>query len=171
MLVKEEKEKYFPTQRPPGFDELLESLYISEAKSMIYYAYGLLGNYGLAEVAVQDTFLTSFKDPEAFLALHNPKSWLYKTLGNMIRNAIRDKQKLLLRTVALADVPEEQLSHHDSPHLLFVGSSHSDDMKLMIKFYLVGYTISELAESMGISPAACKMRLKRARERLQNSLK
>ena len=69
-------------QRPPCFDALIEALYRAEAKTMIYYAYGILGNYGMAEAAVQDTFVVAFRDPEAFLALRDPRSWLYKVLGN-----------------------------------------------------------------------------------------
>lgn len=169
MLVKEKKELR-PAAKPPGFDALIETLYITESKSMFYYAYGLLRNPGLAEVAVQDTFLTACQNPQAFFSCPKHKGWLYKTLGYIIKNALRDQQRAIMHTVSIEDAPDASLSRIDSYSSIPDDAANSEDMRLLHSFYVYGLTIQELAEQLGVSTGACKMRLKRARERLRKHL-
>ena len=44
-------------------------------------------------------------------------------------------------------------------------------MKLIVNVYLNGYSMQEMADRLGISLGACKMRIKRAKERLKEKLK
>lgn len=169
MLVKEKKD-IRPAAKPPGFDALIETLYITESKSMFYYAYGLLRNPGLAEVAVQDTFLAACQNPQAFFSCPKHKGWLYKTLGYIIKNALRDQQRAIMHTVSIDDAPDASLSRMDSYSSIPDDAVDSEDMRLLHSFYVYGLTIQELAEQLGVSPGACKMRLKRARERLRKRL-
>ena len=50
-----------PEQTIPQEDELIRKLFIEEYQSMCRTAYYTLGDYGLAETAVQETFLVALR--------------------------------------------------------------------------------------------------------------
>ncbi len=52
-----------------------------------------------------------------------------------------------------------------------VDVSSSDEWKLLMRFYIEGYSMRELAEENEISEEAVKSRLRRARAKLREKLK
>ena len=162
------KEKNKPG--PAGEDELIHRLFVEEYAAMRAAALAALGDSGLAESAVQETFVAALRFREKLAASENPVGWLYRALRYTIQHIRRERQLLLLRTVPLDTLSESESAQCDHYDLLEEEIRSSEEMKLLEAFYLQGYSIRELALREGISEGAIKMRLKRAREKLRKKL-
>jgi len=147
---------------------LLEKYYRDEAENMAAFAARILGDTSLAEVAVQETFLTALNNLNKLTASPKPVGWLYITLRNIIKHIQRDRQEQLRRFVAMEEVGEDKIFAEDSnvhELIMTAASCTNADMKLLYEFYVEGYSLRELAEKYGISLGACKMRIRRAKDR------
>ena len=72
---------------------------------------------------------------------------------------------MLARSVPLEDAPE--LSVEDEISTL---DTKNEDIQLLKRFYIDGFTLKELAAELGITVPAMKMRLSRARKRAKKFL-
>lgn len=145
---------------------LLESYYRNEAPGMTAFASRVLNNESMAEVAVQETFLTALRRMDKLKSSPNPVGWLYVTLKNIIRHMKRDRQKQLWRVISIDDMPDIPAADNKDLDLwMLLESCSSDDARLLIEFYVEQRSLKELAEEYGITVGACKMRIKRAKER------
>lgn len=144
---------------------LLEKYYREEFKDMLLFAVRMLNSEELAEVSVQDTFVIALEKIASLKASTNPVGWLYNTLKNVIRHMRRDQQAQLLRVVSIDDIPELPASDKEADLLLIASSGKDPDIRILIEFYVEGRSLKELAEEYRVSVGACKMRIKRARER------
>lgn len=154
----------------PHEDELIHRLFAEEYESMCRTAYFALGDYGLAETAVQETFVVALRFRAKLAASKKPVGWLYYTLRFSIKHIRRDRAKLLMHNIPLDSVPEQEAESYDSYSILDDEIKDGADMKLLIKVYYQGYSIREVAEKEGISVGACKMRIRRAKDRLRRKL-
>ena len=152
-------------------DELIEQIYLSDYKSLELFAYSKLRDHKLAEVAVQEAFTLAVEKSEKFINSKNPVGWLYEAVRYISLHIFRERQYLLLHTVAISDVPDSQIEQTDSYHMLPREIMASPEMKLLWEFYVAGYSARELAERYGIELGACKMRIFRARQKLAEQLK
>ena len=66
--------------------------------------------------------------------------------------------------------PDEAYPLELRTETLYRGAVSDAERKLLIRFYLEGWSQKELADAMGISDNACKLRIKRAQARLRNAL-
>ena len=142
---------------------VIEQLFRSEYEGMADFAAYLLGSESLAEVAVQETFVCAMEHIDKLLASPNRVGWLYNALKLTIRHIKREQYLLLKRTMQLEDVPEQHLSTADRYSLALHGEEADPELQLLIRFYLYGYTLKELAEEMGLTVGAVKMRISRAK--------
>lgn len=145
---------------------LLEGYYRSEAEDMISFAaYLLNNNESMAEVAVQETFLIALKKIQTLKSSPNPVGWLYITLKNIIKHIHRDQQRQLSRIVSIDALQAVPAAEKNLDLWLLLESCDHADARILIDFYLKNRTIKELAGEYGITIGACKMRIKRAKER------
>lgn len=158
-----------PVKREDDLD-LMEKYYREEYKDMLLFAGRMLNSVELAEVAVQETFVIALEKLSSLKASTKPVGWLYNTLKNVIRHMRRDQQAQLLRMVSMDDVLELPASNKEADLLLLASAEKDSDLRLLIEFYVEGRSIQVLAEENKISVGACKMRIKRARERSRANL-
>lgn len=154
----------------PQEDDLIHKLFVEEYQSMCRTAYFALGDYGMAETAVQETFLVALRFREKLAASEKPVGWLYNALKFAIKHIRRDRSSFLTHTLPLDSVPEQDLITIDYYSVISKDIKESEDMKLLEAFYIQGYSIREVADRLGISVGACKMRIKRAKEHLRKKL-
>lgn len=150
--------------------QLVEKLFKAEYENMVAFANHILGDFNLADVAVQDTFLIALQKPDKLFESPNPTGWLYNTIKHVILHIERDRNYLYKRNVSLYDISAESASYEDTYSEISPEVRQSDEWKLLTLFYIEGYSIRELAKKYDISEDACKSRLKRAREKLRNQL-
>ena len=144
--------------------KFLEQVYRSEAKNMLYYTRSAMGNYSQAEDIVQTTFKIAMEKIDDFVYNPNPIGWIKTTLKNEMKNRRREQekwQKIIIDTIAYQDEYfSETFSHSVDPEAL----------DLLSKIYIEGIPYLELANQMGISISALKMRVYRAKEKIKRQI-
>jgi RNA polymerase sigma factor (sigma-70 family) len=146
-------------------DDFFDRLYRSNYSGLVKYAYRLTYEKNIAEEIVQDAFIEAYKRLDLLKQHENPIGWLYITVRNISKAYLREyrdiKQNLPLHEYdgSVVDSASQEQILRD---LL-----SEDEVKIMLKFYEEHCTISEIAHEYKISISACKMRLKRARDKLK----
>lgn len=148
----------------------IEQLYLEMFELLMRYARSALKNEALAEEAVQETFRIACQKPEGLCSSPNPKGWLVLALKNTIRN-IRRNIAATRRLVEhyMASQPKEITFCEDGirMNILYSDLSDSEDFKLLSELAIEKRSHAEMAAARGISIAACKKRVQRAKEKLQ----
>lgn len=152
-------------------EEMIAALYDETFREMWLYARAVLRDEGLAEEAVQESFRVACNKAEFLAASANQRGWLFLVLRNTCKHIQRSRSKLL-RNLAEAAAEEKAQTAADfsEPNFLYGDLAQDRDFRLLQRFAVEGYSIKELAEEYGISVAACKQRLARARQRYRRIL-
>ena len=155
-------------------NQFLSERYREKRKFLLEYAESSLHNYALSEEAVQQTFEITCRKIDDFCNSPNPDGWLTKTLSFVVRN-IESRQRSERRIIAMTDdyrpdlvaAPEVPL-----PLRVTYGALvDTPQFRLLYETEVLGYTLAEIAEELGISEAACKKRAERSRAFLQKKLR
>lgn len=133
------------------------------------YVLGLTSDPQLAEDLTQDTFLRAYLALPAIGAPDDPRAWLLRIATNLTIDHMRRKRQL--RWVSLGRVAHALRGRDDhssletaEPVRLAMASLRPDQQALLILFAHVGLKAPEVAEVLGITPAAARKRRQRARE-------
>ena len=152
--------------------KLIEELYLEMYQGMIAYATSALEE-SLAEEAVQETFRVACQRAQVLAESENPRGWLVITLRNIIRNMKRS-QEASQRIIAkfLVSLASNISICENTINLDFVYQNLADleEYKLLKEMVLEGRSHLEMANARGISVAACKKRVQRAKELLKNRI-
>ncbi len=153
-------------EREAHFEALYLELY---HKLLSYAARGLEGNLDLAEEAVQDTFRIFWAKYDQAASSPNVRGWIMQTLKGEILNIRRTRARMANLVAQLSAAPQVEAVARDEHGLdVEYGDLQEDpDYQLLKEFALEQRTVKELAQSRGITIAACKKRLERARKRLK----
>lgn len=144
---------------------VIEACFRTEYKGLLSLARreGLPEN--LAEEAVQETFVCFARHYEDWKQKELGAGWLYGVLKNIVLHIQRDEKKIS-ECISLDDATVEP--GREDPGFLFALFPKSDpEYQLLVKFYLGGASIRELADELGITVGACKMRILRAKRKIQ----
>lgn len=146
---------------------------VSRFQNMAYgYAYAVLGDFDLAQDAVQEAFIDAYRD---LPHLHEPlafptwfKRIVYKHCDRITRRAWRDTS--LDGAVALASPqpgPPEIAEQHDTARKVqaAIFALSADQRIATALFYISGYKLQEIADFLEISVQTVKSRLHTARKR------
>lgn len=152
----------------------IEVLYKEMFEKMAAYANALLGNEALAEEAVQETFRIACQKPEQLCECENPRGWLVQTLKNTVRNIISGREstrRLLEKCIDAYRRDNSVVAGGLEQYVFYAELAQSEEFKLLAEMVLEGKSQLEMAQSRGISLAACKKRVQRAKEALQKIIK
>ena len=149
----------------------IEKYFRQEYEGLLRVAKARLSAPDLAETAVQDTFLLAGYRYEKFISSPKPVGWLYTTLKYIISNMHRADLKLTKYILSIDDANPLDISTTDTYPSLDLTKSEDPDIRLLAQFYVERVPAKELAEKLGINLGACKMRIKRARQRLEEKLR
>lgn len=152
----------------------IEAFYLELYELLLIYARNALDNESLAEEAVQETFRIVCTKPEDLLSSPNPKGWIVNTLKYTIQNMkrSRDKANALLTQYLAANSSSGAYSEDQiSLEAVYENVAYSEEFQLIREMAVEGKSHLEMAQSRGISVAACKKRVQRAKELLQRKIK
>lgn len=150
---------------------IIEKYFREEYAGLLRVAMLRLHDPDLAETAVQDTFLLASRKYEDFIACPKPAGWLYTTLKYITNNLRREDLKITSRVISMETADQMELSTTDTYPCLDLTKSNDPDLRLLTRFYAERIPAKELAEELGINLGACKMRIKRARQRMEKILR
>ncbi len=167
---------------PAAYEELIENY----AEMVYRVAYRILQDPHDAEDAMQETFLTVYRRIGSFRGDSKFSTWLYRIATNAALDMIRARQRKQGQDLAwdeteeegaplpdtLTPLPEEVLMRREALALLEEGLQQlSPKLRTALVLYeLEGLSMKEVAEVLGISTSAAKVRVHRARLLLQENL-
>lgn len=143
-----------------------ESLYLTYRKLMFHVANGILNDEGLAEDAVHQAFLKILEnfDKVGEISCHKTRSYVVIIVRNAAINMYNSRKRHFA-------VPIEEAAFCAAEEKL----ERTDDLdglaKAVLKLkYVQEFSNAEIAGMLGISEAAVRKRLKRARRMLEEIL-
>lgn len=132
-------------------------------------------NLADAQDLAQETLLTALTAIEKGRKITSPKAWLSHTLNHKYYDMLRQKYR---RPVVYCDVPEDIADDYS----LYDSLKQSSDMEnirrelaylagiyreTMVRYYMKGQTIEQIASELGVSKSAVKSRLFAGRNNLR----
>lgn len=152
--------------------KFIEKLYLEMFDMLMAYARASLENEALAEEAVQETFRIACLKPDDLMTCPNPKGWIINTLKYTIQNSRRSRDKaMILLTEYMASHNEEAFSEDRvSLEVTYGNIAQTEEFQLIRELALEGRSHLEMAQKRGISVAACKKRVQRAKEFLKKRI-
>ena len=150
----------------------IEEFYLEMYDRLFIYARSALDNESLAEEAIQETFRIVCMKPEDLLSSPNPKGWIVNTLKYTIQNMkrSRDKANVLLTQYLAANSSVAFSEDRIRLEVTYENVARSEEFSLIKEMAVDGRSHLEMARSRGISVAACKKRVQRAKEFLRRKI-
>ncbi len=153
------------------WNDMIDTLYHTMWKRLLFYANTVLQNPDLAAEAVQDVFRIACSRPSAVLNSENPRGWLMNTLKNVLRDIQRAEAKqaslaIKIQSTKIFD-PGDKVSDDVNIRLMCQRFLGEDDYTLIEMVIFQKYTLAEAAQKLGITLEACKKRFQRAKKKLK----
>lgn len=149
-------------------NDFLERMFLENYSDLEAFAYRFFKNRELAQDAVQETFLIAQIKIDQLMASPIPRGWLFNTLKHVNGNTYKRQKQLD------AMVQEEDYDAAEPMELSvlteYQGAIPDEDLRLLIWIYCDEDTYADVAERLGISLAACKKRVQRAKAKLKDAL-
>lgn len=130
-----------------------------------------LGDYQLAEDAVQECFLRAYRSRARFRGECSPRSWLSGIAVNVCRSMLRtpwfrrvDRRRELPEQGYFPELPDDSLARE-------IGRLPVKYREVVLLHYYRELKLREVARALNISESAVAMRLSRARGMLKERLK
>lgn len=141
-------------------------------------AFRICGNFQEAEELTQDSFLKAFRAIKSFRMKSSFSTWLYRIVYNTAISYIRIKKRGIL---SLEDFPadatdfignnaseeEAEREYRNSLVNFALQKINDDERALITLYYYEDMNTDEIAEVTGISKSNIKVKLFRARQKMQ----
>ena len=149
--------------------ERFEALYREHFRAMYLAARRALPNGELAEDAVQSAFLAAWRRLDVLLGSPSPRGWLFKALRNTVGDTLRALERL--RALTAGGVEADAAVYDERGVLLeYESAQNRAELELLVRVFCERESCADVAASLGISVAAVKKRIQRAKERLRVQL-
>ena len=159
-------------QYKAGSTQALGILYVRYFGKVFYKCFSFVKDYDQASDLTQDILLKTFEHLDSFKGISQFSTWLYSIATNHCIEYMRKEQKLQKVDITYASrvsVPDE---NSDVNHEIFYQSFNTipiQEKELLDLKYLQNQSIKDLQEKYHTSASAIKMRLKRARKKVEES--
>lgn len=149
----------------------ISALFQQEYPTLIRLSFRLTGSRELAEDLCQDVFFLATLRYEELLHHPSPGGWLTLTLFNLARNERRKLRNRLIQ-VSLDEVANQLISGDQaaSIELLLPVRLSSDEREILVWKFEHRMDDRAIANALGITEGAAKMRVSRALKRCRELL-
>lgn len=158
----------------PVLEQTFTELVNAHQTSLLRMCYLNLHDSGLAEDAVQETFVKAYRALPTFRGDSDPKTWLMRIAINTCRDMQRGSWlKHISRTITLDQLaePSESFSEDAVAVNMEIARLPVKLREAVLLYYYQNMKIEEVAEALGIGISSASERLKRAKEKLRIALK
>ncbi len=149
--------------------DLAHALFERHHAEVYAYLRRMVGDGALAEDLVQETFLRAFAARAGLPRVQNPRAWLYRVATNLALNALKRRRRFAwlpwhagAERQATERDPAEALGAYSAVEAALATLSPQLRAPLLL-YACEGMSVAEVAEALGLSEGAVKMRLQRAR--------
>jgi len=176
------KEDYYLQKAIQGEREGFEYLVVTYRNLAYTLALKICGNSENAEEVVQDAFMKAFSGLAHFRNAAKFSTWLYKivyyTALTKKRNQRNDTQELNENSGATAYISDEKKEFNNlvvadrQKYINLALNQLGEEERIVITLHYLGEkSISEISEILDLGKSAVKMKLLRARKKLEKALK
>jgi len=151
-------------------------IYKLYSRSMYNVSYRITGSEEDAEDALQDAFISAFRNLDGYRADATFGAWLKRIVVNKSINVLKKRKHELMPENELWDVAEEETVNPYKEELTVDRIKKAieelpDGYRSVLSLYLLeGYDHQEISEIMGISESTSKSQLNRAKGKLREKL-
>ena len=138
--------------------------------ALLRSCYLILRDRGMAEDAVQETFLKAYRAGDSFRSQCSEKTWLMRIAVNTCRDMRRRAWfRYIDRRVTPEDLPEASapFTARDDSLTQAMMALPQKEKEALLLYYYHDMTVTEIGESLHLSASTVSHRLKRGRERLK----
>lgn len=159
-----------------GDEKAFQSVYKLYAKAMYNVSYRITGREEDAQDAVQESFISAYRNLHHYRGDASFGSWLKRIVVNRSINAIRARRMELLPEDGSFDRMEEEPQEIYREELTVDKVRNAimalpDGYRSVLSLYLMeGYDHEEIAAILGISESTSKSQLNRAKAKLREQL-
>jgi RNA polymerase sigma-70 factor (ECF subfamily) len=145
------------------------ALYAQHERDLGRFLLGMLRSIPAAEEALQDVWETAWGERAQLRAHDDPRGWLFATARHRALRELRRSRTAgrLLASLFHGHEAAPDASEATAVADLLARALSPQDRALFVLRYAHGFTSIELAAMSGMSAAAIRQRLRRARERLE----
>jgi RNA polymerase sigma-70 factor, ECF subfamily len=148
----------------------VEHLYQEHRRPILAYLTRLIDDREAAEDLCQETFLKALRSWAQHDQSASPIAWLYRIATNTAYDHLRRRRRAILMPLVEAlpggYTPELWLGERELVHSALAQLPAHYRVPLLLQV-CAGHSLSEIADALGCTPSAIKMRLLRARERFR----
>ncbi|GAA5192398.1 sigma-70 family RNA polymerase sigma factor [Rugosimonospora acidiphila] len=151
-------------RREVADEALVRSLFQEHGRAMLAYATQLTRDRAIAEDVVQEALLRAWRNPDSLVnGRGSVRGWLLTVIRNIVIDMVRARNA---RPTEVGESPVEvaiERDHADrvADSMLVVdalGQLSTEHREVLEQLYLLGSTVGEAAESLGIPPGTVKSR-------------
>ncbi|GAA0264613.1 sigma-70 family RNA polymerase sigma factor [Cryptosporangium japonicum] len=140
-------------------------------RELIAHCYRMLGSWDEAEDAVQETYLRAWRGWEAFEHRASARTWLHRIATNVALSALDGRRRRALPSGLDADEPDASWIQpsSDDMRLAFIAGLQTlppGQRAVLLLRDVLAFSAPDVAEMLGLTTAAVKSSLQRARARL-----
>lgn len=168
------------SEAPPQFasagaplDASYEAFIREHQRVILNYLWRMTGDEQSAWDLTQEVFVRAWRRFEQVRGYQRPRGWLFRVATNLALSSLAGRQKSLASVDVLAAEQEPQtgdmaasVAERDAVRLAFAGLSPQRRAALTLR-EVYGLSCAEVARALGISDAAARMTLSRAREQFR----
>ena len=157
----------------PDMSEVFERLVQTYQTPLRRLCCILLKDVHLADDAVQETFIKTYRSLNTFRKESSEKTWLTRIAVNTCRDMMRSRWFLHIdRSVNIADLPEEidECDPEDTDLLNTVMQLPVKQREAVLLYYYQNLTMQEISETLQITVSNVSRRLENARKALRKQL-
>lgn len=138
------------------------------------YVFASCKDMELTKDITQEVFYEVFRHIERIAEHENYRGWVYEAAKRVIKRVTVNEIKIHVKQTPLDTATEEELLTEDFHEFLILDEfSHvvsKEGLEILKQHYHYRRPISEIAEMLGKSEAACKMHLSRLRKEIKDYL-
>ncbi len=167
-----------------NYEEIIAGLYREYATGILRMCYLYLGDYQLAEDAMQETFVKVFRNYGKFHGESEVKTWITRIAINCCKDFLEElktKHPLFMTDEEFeAQLEEKPGSREKSAYSMAedrmvlsraIGRIEDKYREVVVLFYYQELSTKEIAQIINIPRTTVEFRLKKAREILKNDLR
>jgi RNA polymerase sigma-70 factor (ECF subfamily) len=162
----------FPQSEPrDDLAEIVADLFEAYARPICAYIHSLVNDWQLAHDLTQETFLQLHRTRQRLKDVENRRAWLYSIASHVTFNEIKRRRRFAWLPWVRAE-PEAQVTWNETEievnrrdAVARALAQLSLDYRAPLLLYSgYDFSVREVAEALGISEGAAKVRLHRARQ-------
>ena len=152
-------------------DAVMFQAEIRRIEKLLYrIAWSYLGNNADVEDAVQDALIKAWEKRMSLRNMKQFKPWMTRILMNQCKDQLRKRKKWNFYPLEDAAAQEVEPPEPDAPVLEAMRKLRPELNLIITLHYVDGYSIQEVASSLGIPESTVKTRMRSARKQLGRTL-